>query len=121
MSKVTFRQTQGDAEQSRSIKSLKSRVGEINIDYVARLANIPLISTEKKTFAKQLGDVLGYISKLSEVDTARVEPIGHITGLTNVVRDDRTAPSITQDEALVNAPKTYNGFFEVDAIFEEQA
>ena len=47
--------------------------------------------------------------------------MGVIKGLINVVRDDRTAPSITQDEALVNAPKTYNGFFEVDAIFEEQA
>ena len=99
----------------------KNPKSEIDIDYVARLANLPLTQKEKKTFAKQLKNVLGYFSKLSEVDTARVEPIGHITGLTNVVRDDRTAPSITQDEALVNAPKTYNGFFEVDAIFEEQA
>ena len=92
----------------------------IDIDYVARLANIPLTSVEKKTFAKQLGDILGYISKLSEVDTTKIEPIGHITGLTNITRDDNTSPSITQEEALTNAPKTYNGFFEVEAIFEEQ-
>jgi len=103
------------------IKNQKSKVGEVSIDYVARLANLPLTSAEKKTFAKQLGDVLGYFSKLSEVDTAKVEPTGHITGLTNVVRGDQTAPSITQQEALSNAPRTYNVFFEVEAIFEEQS
>ena len=100
-------------------RSGKSKVGKIDIDYVARLANLPLTQKEKKTFEKQLKDVLSYISKLQGVDTEKIEPIGHITGLTNVTRDDATTPSISQDEALVNAPKTYNGFFEVEAIFEE--
>lgn len=93
---------------------------KIDIDHVAKLANLPLTSQEKKTFEKQLTDVLSYISKLNELDTTRVEPIGHITGLENIGRQDITAPSIAQSEALANAPKTYNGFFEVDAIFVEQ-
>lgn len=92
---------------------------KIDIDHMAKLANLPLTANEKKIFEKQLQEILGYISKLQEVDTAKVEPIGHITGLVNVTRDDQTAPSITQEEALANAPKTYNGFFEVEAIFEE--
>ncbi|OGD92967.1 hypothetical protein A2697_05540 [Candidatus Curtissbacteria bacterium RIFCSPHIGHO2_01_FULL_41_44] len=92
----------------------------IDIDYVAKLANLPLTSSEKKTFEKQLKDVLGYVSKLQKVDTRKVEPIGHITGLVNVLREDKTRPSISQQEALANAPKTHNGFFEVDAIFEEE-
>lgn len=93
---------------------------KIDIDHVAKLANLPFTSQEKKTFEKQLTDVLSYISKLNELDTSKVEPIGHITGLVNVARDDQAAPSITQEQALANAPKTYNGFFEVEAIFEEQ-
>ena len=102
------------------VKSQKSKVGEIDIDYVARLANLPLTPKERSTFSKQLQNILGYISKLKEVDTKNIEPIGYITGLTNITREDQTAPSITQKEALVNAPKTYNGLFEVEAIFEEQ-
>lgn len=102
------------------IKNQKSKAAEINIDHVAKLANLPLTSSEKKTFEKQLADILGYISKLREIDTKKVEPISHITGLVNVLRDDEAIPSFSQKEALSNAPKVNNGFFEVDAIFEER-
>ena len=98
----------------------KKQKPEIDIDYVSNLASIPLSSKEKSVFEKQLTDVLNYISKLNEIDTDSIEPIGHITNLQNVLREDKPAPSLSQDDAIKNAPKTYNGFFEVDAIFEEQ-
>lgn len=104
-----------EALAKRGHSSLK-----IDIDYVAKLANLPLSSTEKKTFEKQLPQILKYFSKLNEVDTKNIEPIDHITGLVNVTRPDETALSISQQEALANARKTYNDFFEVEAIFEEQ-
>lgn len=100
--------------------TINDQQSKIDIDHVAKLANLPLSAKEKQTFEMQLAEVLKYISKLNEIDTAKVEPIGHITGLTNIARNDQTAPSISQEEALTNAPKTHNGFFEVDAIFEEQ-
>ncbi|MBI2327499.1 Asp-tRNA(Asn)/Glu-tRNA(Gln) amidotransferase subunit GatC [Candidatus Curtissbacteria bacterium] len=93
---------------------------KIDIDNIAKLASLPLTKEEKVTFEKQLSEVLTYISKLNEVDTSKVEPIGHITGLVNVQRPDEPAPSLSQEDALKNAPKTHNGFFEVPAIFEEQ-
>jgi len=92
----------------------------IDIDYVSKLANLPLSNKEKALFKKQLKDVLSYISKLDEIDTNKVEPIAHIADLVNITRDDETSPSLSQEDALKNAPKIYNGFFEVDAIFEEQ-
>ena len=91
-----------------------------DVDYVSKLANLPLSVEERALFEKQLKDVLTYISKLNEIDTDSIEPIGHITNLQNVLREDKPAPSLSQDDAIKNAPKTYNGFFEVDAIFEEQ-
>src|SRR3990167_8726305 len=54
----------------------------IDIDYVSRLANLPLTSKEKALFEKQLKDVLNYIAKLNEIDTDKVEPIAHISDLT---------------------------------------
>ena len=92
----------------------------IDIDYVSKLANLPLTSKEQALFEKQLKDVLDYIAKLNEINTDNVEPIAHISNLENVIREDEPAPSLTQREVIKNAPKTYNGFFEVDAIFEEQ-
>jgi len=98
----------------------KTQISEIDIDYVSKLASIPLSDKEKVLFEKQLKDVLNYIAELSEINTDKVEPIAHIADLTNVTKNDETRPSLSQDDALRNAPKTYNGFFEVDAIFEEQ-
>ena len=106
--------------KKRQTTNAKRQTPEIDIGYVAKLANLPLTPKEKLTFSKQLQDILDYFSKLQEVDTKNIEPIGHITGLTNVISDDRLAPSIAQQEALANAPKTHNGFFEVEAIFEEE-
>jgi aspartyl-tRNA(Asn)/glutamyl-tRNA(Gln) amidotransferase subunit C len=102
------------------VKSQKSKATHIDIEKVAKLANLELSSDEKAVFAKQLDEVLGYVSQLDEVDTEKVEPIGQITGLVNVTRGDVAGPSLSQDEALKNAPKTHNGFFEVKAILDEQ-
>ena len=106
--------------KKRQTTNAKRQTPEIDIGYVAKLASLPLTPNERLTFSKQLHDILSYFSKLQEVNTQKIEPIGHITGLVNVARDDQTAPSITQKEALVNAPKTYNGLFEVEAIFGEE-
>ncbi len=91
----------------------------IDVDHVAKLANLTLSPTEKQIFAKQLAEVLDYVNKLNEINTKGVEPIGQITGLENVTREDESAPSLAQEDALKNAPRTHNGFFEVDAIFEQ--
>lgn len=105
---------------NQRLKSQKSKVN-IDIEKVAKLANLKLSKEQKKNFDKQLKEILAYFSKLEELKTSNVEPIGQITGLENVTREDETAPSLTQDQALKNAPRTYNGFIEVDAIFEERS
>ena len=92
----------------------------INIDHVAKLANLPLVAKEKQQFEKQLSAVLDYFKNLQKLNTEKVEPIGQITGLENIVREDETTPSLSQEEAISQAPKTHNGFVEVKAIFEER-
>lgn len=93
---------------------------KIDIGHVAKLASLKLTPDEEEIFDKQLSQILDYFSQLKEVETEKVEPIGHITGLENVVRDDETMPSISQEDAIGQAPKTHNGFIEVEAILENQ-
>ena len=93
---------------------------KIDVGHVSKLANLDLTESEKKSFEKQLAAVIDYISELGKLDTDKVEPIGHITGLENVSREDKTAPSLSQKEAIKNAPKTHNGLFLVDSIFQEE-
>ncbi|QQG40507.1 MAG: Asp-tRNA(Asn)/Glu-tRNA(Gln) amidotransferase subunit GatC [Candidatus Levyibacteriota bacterium] len=91
---------------------------KIDVAHVAKLANLPLTDEEKKKFEKQLSSILEYIAKLNEVDTKNIEPTSQVTGLENVTREDITAPSFTQDEALSNTTSKHNGLFKVPAILE---
>ncbi len=91
---------------------------EMDIKYVAHLARLTLTPEEERTMGAQIVNVLGYIEKLKEVDVSGVEPTAHAFPLVNVVRSDEARPSLTQDEALRNAPAQANGLFLVPKIVE---
>jgi aspartyl-tRNA(Asn)/glutamyl-tRNA(Gln) amidotransferase subunit C len=91
---------------------------EIDVKYVAQLARLDLSPEEEQRLGAQLGSVLGYIEKLKEVDVSGVEPTAHAFPLVNVMRADETRPSLSQDEALRNAPAQANGLFIVPKIVE---
>ena len=85
---------------------------------VALLARLTLSPEEEIKMGKQLGHVLGYIEKLKEVDVSGVEPTAHAFPLINVTRRDEVRPSLTNEEALRNAPAKANGLFVVPKIVE---
>lgn len=93
-------------------------MSDFNIHYVARLARIELSAEEEARLGSQLGNILGYIEKLKEVDVTGVEPTAHAFPLVNVVRPDVVEPSLPHEEALRNAPKRAGGLFVVPKIVE---
>jgi aspartyl-tRNA(Asn)/glutamyl-tRNA(Gln) amidotransferase subunit C len=90
----------------------------IDVQYVAHLARIALSPEEQHKLGSQLGNILGYIEKLKEVDVAGVEPTAHAFPLVNVTRPDAVRPSLANEEALRNAPAAANGLFMVPKIVE---
>jgi aspartyl-tRNA(Asn)/glutamyl-tRNA(Gln) amidotransferase subunit C len=91
---------------------------EIDVKYVAHLARLSLSPEEEQKIGEQLGHILGYIEKLKEVDVTGVEPTAHAFPLVNVVRPDEVRPSMSQEDALRNAPAHANGLFIVPKILE---
>jgi aspartyl-tRNA(Asn)/glutamyl-tRNA(Gln) amidotransferase subunit C len=91
---------------------------EIDVKYVAHLARLSLTPDEEQKIGEQLGAVLGYIEKLKEVDVSGVEPTAHAFPLVNVVRCDEVRSSLSNEEALQNAPAKANGLFVVPKIVE---
>jgi aspartyl-tRNA(Asn)/glutamyl-tRNA(Gln) amidotransferase subunit C len=91
---------------------------EIDVKYVAHLARISLSPDEEQKIGAQLGNILGYIEKLRELDVTGVEPTAHAMPLINVVRTDEVRPSLPTEEALRNAPAKANGLFLVPKIVE---
>ncbi|HVU26182.1 MAG TPA: Asp-tRNA(Asn)/Glu-tRNA(Gln) amidotransferase subunit GatC [Verrucomicrobiae bacterium] len=91
---------------------------EIDVKYVAHLARISLTPDEEKKLSAQLGGILGYIEKLKELDVTGVEPTAHAVPMVNVTRADEIRESLSNEDALRNAPKSANGLFIVPKIVE---
>ena len=91
---------------------------KIDILKVAKLANLKIGDDEKKELETQLTAILDYIEKLKELKTENSEETSQVTNLENVSREDSSIPSFKQNEALSNASKKHEGFFEVEAILE---
>tara|TARA_B100000683_G_scaffold214658_1_gene209853 strand:- start:97 stop:375 length:279 start_codon:yes stop_codon:yes gene_type:complete len=91
---------------------------EMDLSRAVKLARIELTTEEEQRLAPQLGEVLQYVEKLNELDVSDVEPTAHATPLSNVMREDEPRESLSQEEALRNAPKTANGLFVVPKIVE---
>lgn len=93
---------------------------KINVEHVAKLANLTLSDEEIKKFETQLEETLKYVEQLDEVDTKNVEPTSNVTGLENIVDEDVARPSLSQEEALANAAATERGYFKVKGIFDNE-
>lgn len=91
---------------------------DFDVKYVAHLARLSLSPEEEQKFGAQLGQVLGYIEKLRQVDVSAVEPTAHAVPLVNVTRADEVQPSLDPEQVLRNAPAKANGLFIVPKIVE---
>jgi aspartyl-tRNA(Asn)/glutamyl-tRNA(Gln) amidotransferase subunit C len=87
-----------------------------DVEYVAGLAKLEFSEAEKRKFAKELDKIIKYIDQLKEVDTENIPPTSHIIPMENVLREDKVEPSLSQDEALANAPDKKDGYFKVPKV-----
>ena len=91
---------------------------EMDLSRVVKLARIELTPEEEQRLAPQLVEVVKYIDKLNELDVSEVEPTAHATPLSNVMREDEPRESLSQEEALRNAPKAGKVLFHVPKTVE---
>jgi aspartyl-tRNA(Asn)/glutamyl-tRNA(Gln) amidotransferase subunit C len=95
-----------------------AETSDLDVAYVAKLARLNLTDEETRLFQKQLGDVLKYAAKLSEVDVSHVEAAAHAIPVFNVFREDEARDWFTAEEALSNAPHQANQLFIVTKVVE---
>ena len=90
-----------------------------DVEKVALLARLRLTDAELETMTEELGQIVGYVDQLSEVDTSDVAPMAHAIELANVFKDDAVAPSLPREEALANAPHHDERGYLVPAVLGE--
>jgi len=90
-----------------------------DVEKVSLLARLSLTEEEVGVMTEQLGQVLGYIDQLSELDTDNVPPMAHAVELSNVFADDVVQDSLGREQALANAPKRDEECYRVPAVLGE--
>jgi aspartyl-tRNA(Asn)/glutamyl-tRNA(Gln) amidotransferase subunit C len=95
-------------------------ISEADVQKVAQLAHIEMLSEELKVFAPQMAEIVAYVEQLNEVNTSDIEPaLGGLTPegeKTDSSREDEAMPSLGQKTALAEAPAGAEGHFRVPKV-----
>jgi aspartyl-tRNA(Asn)/glutamyl-tRNA(Gln) amidotransferase subunit C len=93
-------------------------VDETTVKRIASLARIAITDDEAARLAPELGNILGWIEQLGEVDTSGVEPMTAVIPNALRLRDDVVTDGGVRDAVLANAPAAEHGFFTVPKVIE---
>ena len=92
------------------------KITQEEVAYVANLAHLEMTPDEVERMTRQLGDILGYIDKLGELDTENVRPTTHAISMRNAFREDEVKESLSREEALANGPLQNGEVFVVPKV-----
>jgi aspartyl-tRNA(Asn)/glutamyl-tRNA(Gln) amidotransferase subunit C len=97
------------------------KISEIEVRYVADLANLQLTEDEIARMARELDEILTHIDKLNELDTSNVQPMAQVLypePEASTLRPDRERECLRNELALANAPMAGSGYFKIPKVIE---
>lgn len=94
-------------------------VNDALIDKLANLARLRFNGEEKEKIKVDLQNMIGLIEKMNELNTDDVEPLLHVSGNVNVMREDEVQGSISNEDALKNAAVSEKPFFIVPKVIKK--
>ena len=94
-----------------------TQISRDNVLHLAQLSNIELDESEIEGLQTDLGNILGYVDKLAELDTEGVEPTYQVTGLQNVWRSDEIIDyGVSREDLLKRAPESTDNQVKVPKV-----
>ncbi len=88
------------------------------VERIASLAKLEFTSDEKQSITGDLNRMLDFVEQLTEVDTEGVEPLIYMLEEEAVLRKDEVVQTISQKEALHNAPEKDTDFIKVPKVLD---
>lgn len=86
-----------------------THISRDDVLHLAQLSNLQLEEAEIDNLRTDLGNILGYVEQLSQLDTDGLEPTYQVTGLSNVWRDDKIIDyGVSRDDLLERSPESAN-------------
>ena len=89
------------------------------IQDLSRLAKLKFDEKSAEKMKKDLDKIIGFVDKLSEIDTEGVKPLIYLSDEVNVLRADKIANEVSQENALKNAPQKDSDYFKVPTVLKK--
>lgn len=86
---------------------------------LAELSKLEFNDQELEAIQQDLEQMIGFVEKLNEIDTAGIAPLTHMCVEGNRLREDEIKGSIDNATALKNAPATEGQFFTVPKVIKK--
>lgn len=88
------------------------------IDKLGVLARLEFSPETKEEIKHDLNRMLMFVEKLNELDTENISPLVYLSEEENILREDIVASTISQQDALCNAPQKDSDYFRVPKVIE---
>ena len=98
---------------------MRNVISDETMEYVGILAKLEAFTGGGERLQEGYADMLDYIDKLEELDTAGIEPMSHVFPVNNVFRDDVVTNGDGSEATLANAPVKKDGGFKVPKTIGE--
>jgi aspartyl-tRNA(Asn)/glutamyl-tRNA(Gln) amidotransferase subunit C len=89
------------------------------VDHIAHLARLKFEGGKKIAIKQDLEKIISFMDKLSDLPTENVEPLIFMNESVNVLREDVAKVTLTQSEALKNAPKKDSDYFRIPKVLDK--
>jgi aspartyl-tRNA(Asn)/glutamyl-tRNA(Gln) amidotransferase subunit C len=90
-----------------------------DVSKLADLSRLDLKEDEKEKFSNQIGDILNYAEKLSELDLKNVDITSQVNGLENIFREDEIKIFENQDLIIDSFPEKDKKSIKVSSVFNK--
>ena len=96
-----------------------SKLSRAQVLKLAQLSRLQLTEEEIERFSKELSEILTYVEMLDGADTEGLKPTYQVTGLKNVMRDDKVVEyQANPKDLLACAPAIEKGQYKVKRVID---
>ena len=92
---------------------------EINNELLSRLGTLCKLEfdgKDREAIRRDLQQIVAFVEKLQDIDTAGVEPLIHMSEEKNVLRADEVQQHISHADAMRNAPDKDSDYFKTPKV-----
>lgn len=95
------------------------KITDETIDHLAHLSRLEFNGDQRTRIKADLTKIIDFVDQLSSVATEGIEPLIFMTETENILRDDVDLVTVSQQEALKNAPVHDSDYFKIPTVLKK--